>query len=183
MHKFSWKNLHFKTCFFNEEHFPFHDDFFNTRIPLKTLTESSSLPFSLPTVSNSHIGETTLPDNNNLGDKQEPSNPTESFVINLSRDQAANDSTRSNPISKNNSSSISLISKNNSPNNIPIPDLTETVARDHQDLVEQNTNINTHWTKSKVGIHKLNKPYVGFVETITDEKEPENVTEELTRPQ
>ena len=169
MHKFSWKNLHFKTCFFNEEHFPFHDGFLNTRSPLKTLIESSSHPFSLPTVGNPHIGAATLPDDNNLGDDQESTNPTESVVVNFSIDQDANNSTRNNPISE-----------NSSPSNIQIPDLTETVARDHQDLVEPN--INTHWTRSKTRIHKPKKPYVGFVETTTDEKEPENVTEAFTRP-
>jgi len=154
---------------FNEEHFPFHDGFLNTRSPLKTLTESSSLPFSLPTAGNPHIGVATLLDDNNLGDDQESTNPTESVAAKFSRDQAANNSTRR-----------SQISENNSPSNIQIPDLTEIVARDHQDLVEPN--INTHWTRSKTRIHKPKKPYVGFVETTTDEKEPENVTEAFTRP-
>ena len=70
---------------FNEEHFPFHDGFLNTRSPLKTLTESSSPPFSLHTTGNPHIGAVTLPDDNNLGDEQEPTNPTES-AVNFSRD-------------------------------------------------------------------------------------------------
>ena len=55
---------------FNEEHFLFHDGFLNPRSPLK----------------HSHIGATTLLDNNNLGDEQEPVNPTKSVAFNLRRD-------------------------------------------------------------------------------------------------
>lgn len=58
---------------FNKEYFPFHDGFLNTRSPLKTLTKSPSLSFSLPIVGNSHIGETTPWDDNNYNVEQNSS--------------------------------------------------------------------------------------------------------------
>lgn len=75
-----------------------------------------------------------------------------------------NDSTRNNPTSHD-------------------TDPIETVAEDPQNLAEPSITINTHWTRSKDGIHKAKQPYVGLAETCTDEKEPENVIEALTRPQ
>ncbi|WVZ16857.1 hypothetical protein V8G54_009839 [Vigna mungo] len=142
---------------FNEEHFPFHDGFLNTRSSLKTLTESPSASFYLPIAGNSHIGEATPSDDNNPDVKQEPTSPTGSAAVNLSRDQDRNDSTRNSSISHD-------------------TDPTETVAEAPQDLAEPSTTINTHWTRSKAGIHKPKQPYVGLAETCTDEKEPENVT-------
>ncbi|WVZ17885.1 hypothetical protein V8G54_010867 [Vigna mungo] len=127
---------------FNEEHFPFHDGFLNTRSSLKTLTESPSVSFSLPTTGNSHIGEATSSNDNNPDVEQEPANPTGS------RDQDTNDP-------------------------------TETVAEALQHLVEPSRTINTHWTRSKVGIHKPKQPYVGLAETCIDEKEPENWKEAM----
>lgn len=135
---------------------------------MKTLTESPSASFSLPTVGNSHTGEATPSDDNNPDVEQEPASPTGSAAVNLSRDQAANDSSAAVNLSRDQDA-------NDSTRNSPIShdtDPTETVAEAPQDLAEPSTAINTHWTRSKAGIHKPKQPYVGLAKTCTDEKEP-----------
>ncbi|GAU17915.1 hypothetical protein TSUD_330400, partial [Trifolium subterraneum] len=60
---------------FNEDHFPFHDGFLNTRVPLKTLTGSPSSHFPL------HVAEPT-------------SSSTESSEDNINTEQASNELTQ-----------------------------------------------------------------------------------------
>lgn len=128
---------------------------------MKTLTECPSASFSLPTAGSSHTGEATPSDDNNPDVEQEQVSPTGSAAP---ASPTTNDSTRNSPISHD-------------------TDPIETVTEAPQDLVEPSTTINTHWTRSKAGIHKPKQPYVGLAEICTDEKEPENITEALTRPQ
>jgi hypothetical protein len=144
---------------FNEEHFPFHDGFLNTRVPLKTLTESPSSHFPLH-VAGTPLREDVVPADNNSNIEQEATSSTESSEDNINTEQAANESDQDNNVD---------------------PAAPDT----NIDPDEVGTSNNTHWmrTRSKDRIHKPKVLYIGLAENCIEEREPENVKEALIRPQ
>jgi histone deacetylase 1/2 len=142
---------------FNEDHFPFHDGFLNTRSPLKTTINNPSTYFPLCTTGNS-IGEASIP---NI----EEENPAE---INSEDSQDANSDTEQTD----NGSSDNDITHEEIPNIVQ-----------QQSVGESSLNTsNAIHTRSKSGIHKPKLPYIGLTENYKDTMEPVNAKEALTRP-
>ncbi|GAU51268.1 hypothetical protein TSUD_412550 [Trifolium subterraneum] len=159
---------------FNENHFPFHGGFLDTKNPLKTLTDNSSI--LLPTCS---AGATTQdaiePDNNTTSDQNTHS--IESSDNNENEEQVDSSEFFVNT----NNSSTQDIEADNSVDSEDRNNSTMTGTIQQQ---AQQDNSNTHWmrTRSKDGIHKPKIPYVGMAETDSEEKEPKSVKEALGRP-
>jgi len=153
---------------FIENHFPFHDDFLDTRNSLKTLTGTILivLPSCLAGTTTSHTVELTHRKvNHQEGDLvSNEEQPTLS-------DLAVNDDQPTfNDIS------------------IHADEVTSHVNDTLEDTSEENNqqiqHANTHWmrTRSKTRMYKPKLPYIGFLETDTKDKEPENVNEALISP-
>lgn len=170
---------------FNEDHFPFHDGFLNTRRPVEFTTHPVS--FFYPTA---------LANNNeNLGQ----SNLQEHEAESLGNDDDNNDINQSS--SSQNSRTCSM--QPNSP--VRTTHIHEQSTKEHRTdsssgMKPQNEEVcsnnaatdlasasplNTHQmcTRSKVGIFKPKHPYVGMAEKMQQEIEPQSVNEALQRPE
>ncbi|PNY02796.1 copia protein (gag-int-pol protein), partial [Trifolium pratense] len=158
---------------FNEEHFPFHDGFLDTRNPLRTLTPNDPILFPLaPADGTNNIDD---PENESFTHEEEDSNS-----IHSSEDQHESSDRLINTSESSLQSAIREEENNDS---------TETMETSRQNELEigansQENNTNTHLmrTRSKDGIHKPKQPYIGLVEAHTKDKEPENIREALSRP-
>jgi len=149
---------------FNENHFPFHNGFLDTRNSLKTLI--GTIPIVLPSCSagttTSHTVESThIKVNHQEGDLV--SNEEQPTLGDL----AANDDQPTlNDISIHANETTSHVNDTPEENN------------------QQTQQDNTHWmqTRSKTRIFKPKLPYIGLLETNIEDKEPKNVNEVLLSP-
>lgn len=160
---------------FNENHFPFHDGFLNTKRPLEEITNTEHLHSLFPLC---RAGN----------DSPSPANETEATTSQDTLTPVASQDNSSPTTSIDTQQQLAILSEGDSinveENNI------ETMAS-NEDTVETSNNINdqreavaTHKmrTRSKVGIHKPKLPYIGLTESEIQETELRNVKEALTSP-
>ncbi|GAU51364.1 hypothetical protein TSUD_383580 [Trifolium subterraneum] len=164
---------------FNENHFPFHDGFLNTRKPLQELIEIPSSSFPLfpagsPNTDMTSRNETITNSNHEappLATTQieRSNNPSSTAEDNSAENEALPDHTLQE--------NITITERNGGTNSAE--------TRAEVDSVPDRIETSSHqiWTRSKAGIHKPKLPYIGVTETMLEEMEPRNTKEALTRPQ
>jgi histone deacetylase 1/2 len=171
---------------FNEDHFPFHDGFLDTRNPLKTLTESTTALFPLFPAGNAVINTTNEP----IGHEENSASETNPSTDQLTSSDSFNgDGDDSQPMAIEDSTQrLDNITRDNSDDHNG--DSTETSQKSTQiepetGVTSEENNTNTHWmrTRSKAGVYKPKQPYIGMIQGHTDDKEPESASEALARPE
>jgi histone deacetylase 1/2 len=152
---------------FNENHFPFHDGFLNTRKPLQELTEIPSSCFPLFPAGSSGSDHEAPPLNATQIERN--NNPLSTAEDNSTANEAPTDQTLEE--------NITTTERNGG------TDSVETRAEPGSIPAGNETSSNQIWTRSKAGIHKPKLPYIGVTETTLEEIEPRNTKEALARPQ
>lgn len=143
---------------FNEDLFPFHEGFLNTRSPLKTTINNPSTSFPLCSAGNS-INDASIPIIEE--ENQDETNEEDSQGVTSDTEQTDNGSSEGDTTHE------------------ETPDIVQ-----QQNVGESSLDTNTSnaiHTRSKSGIHKPKLPYIGITETYKDTVEPANVKEALTR--
>lgn len=160
---------------FNENHYPFHDGFLDTRNPLKTMPLTENVVASLPlcpagnTYNNTNDVEESSSDEENL-DSQENSNTDQTATSERSID-ANEDSTREIEDS---------IEESNTNDHEEVSAKTEIQTDPEIRDVDQGNSTRV-CTRSRNGIYKPKQPYIGLIQGDTHEKEPLHVREALAR--
>jgi hypothetical protein len=169
---------------FNEDHFPFHDGFLDTRNPLKTITESTTALFPLFPAGNPVTNTTNEP----IGHEENSASETNPSTDQLTSSDSFNgDGDDSQPMAIEDSTQrLDNITRDNSDDHNG--DSTETSQKSTQiepetGVTSEENNTNTHWmrTRSKAGVYKPKQPYIGMIQGHTDDKEPESASEALAR--
>lgn len=160
---------------FNEQHFPFHDGFLNKRKVAETVNDPPNLLFPIVTTC-------TNPTNNTWRDIDNEHAAAEDQVTSNTQVSSSSDNLEE-VSSRHSGSSPSSRSRGDSQIEPQQPVITTPDSHNSRsENAEEPNNQHHMMTRSKAGVSKPKRPYIGAAEKQQEEHEPETVNEALKKP-